>query len=412
MEVNIIELANGVRVVHRQATHTRLVHCGYLFNVGSRDEQPHQQGIAHFIEHAVFKGTQKRKAVHILNRIDAVGGELNAYTTKEKTCYYATVTDEHTERAIELLSDMSFDPTFPPHEVEKERGVIGEEIDMYRDTPDEAIMEDFDDLIFPHHALGHPVLGTHQTLVGLAADDLRGFFRQHYGGPRAVLSVVGNVSAKQLQRLIDKYVAPQQFEATPPQRTAPPALEPQHFTRTKAIQQAHIVVGGRAPALMAEHYVPFLVLNNYLGGPSMNNRLSMAIREKYGLTYNLYSFYNPYLDAGSWGVYAGCDADTLPRVRQLILRELKALVADRPTDALLGRMKRQFMGSLLIGSESLSSLMTAYAKDVLDFGHPYDLTRVLGMIETVTPDQILEACRAIVQPDGLSSIVYQPQDED
>jgi predicted Zn-dependent peptidase len=403
-------LPSGLRVVHQRVRDTRLVHAALVVNVGSRDDAPQHLGMAHFLEHMLFKGTSRRRAYHILGRIDNVGGELDAYTTREKTCLTATVTREHLDRALDLLLDMALHSTLPEAEIGKERAVIAEEIDMYEDTPEDSILEALDALVFPQHALGTPILGTKDTLAALDRPAALAFYYAQYHPANMVLSVAGNLPSSRLLKLLEKYPIPSPAAAyAPGPRVPPSAYVPVQTVRTRSVSQAHYVLGGRAYALQAPLYVPWLLLNSYLGGPAMSNRLSLAIREKYGLSYNIYSFYTPYIDSGIWGVYAATDAENIPRMRQLIGKELALLADTTLSAAKVASIRKQYAGSLVMAWESSSARMLGIAKDLLDGRIPYTLEEALDRIHAVTAAQLQEAAQACFAPATLSELVYLPQ---
>lgn len=407
METEIFELPNGLRVIYKFVPYTRTVHCGYVINAGSRDDQQGEMGMAHFIEHMIFKGTAKRKTFHILNYLESVGGEVNAYTTKEKTCLYASMVAEHFERATELLTDITFNSVFPDKEIVKEKQVIAEEIDMYRNSPDEAIFEDFDDLIFPEHALGHPILGTKESIRGFTKERVRAHIGRAFIQDQVVFSIVGNVSRKRVQRIIDKYLAPQDVPGGERKLSSPSDLIVVPEQKVSIDQdQAHEIVGGRSYAMRKEHYVPFLVLNNILGGPAMNTRLNLNIREKHGLSYNIYSFYIPYQDSGIWGIYYACERQNLKRIRRLVQKELRQL-REHPLGVLsLSQAKKQLVGQLTLSSESLLSQMLGMAKDLLDFGKITPFSSYIEQIEAVTAPQLMEAASDIFPEERLSRLTY------
>lgn len=402
------DLPNGVRALHRPSTTTRLVHVAVILNVGSRDEGPTQHGIAHLLEHMAFKGTTHRKAFHVLSRIDSVGGELNAYTTKEKITYYATVTAEHLPRALELLADITFRPTFPAHELEKERTVIADEIDSYRDDPEEAIFEDFDQHLFPQHPLGHPILGTRASLAGLDRNALQQFYANLLAPGRIAVSVAGNATPRRVQTLVAKFFGAHTLAGSPVARSAPTQTLPAAATVGKPIAQAHYMLGGYAPAFTHADHPALGLLLHYLGGPSMNSRLSLAIRERYGLTYNIQTFHQPYTDSGLWGVYAGMEPASLPRVKRLIAKELEVLARTPLTPTAFHRIQQQFLGSLVIAYESLFHQMIAQGKELLDLDRWYTLDDVIATYQALTPADIQRVAAAYFHPATLTSLTYQP----
>ncbi|MEZ4847797.1 MAG: pitrilysin family protein [Bacteroidia bacterium] len=407
MDTKVIELNNGLRVIYKYIPYTRTVHCGYVINSGSRDDIEGEMGMAHFIEHMIFKGTSKRKTFHILNYLESVGGDLNAYTTKEKTCLYASMVAEYFERATELLTDITFHSTFPEKEITKEKQVIFEEIDMYRNAPDEAIFEDFDEIIFPNHSLGHPILGTKASIKKFTKAGVRNRIQRSFIKGEVVFSIVGNVSEKTVHRVIKKYLEPISLPGGKIIRYQPTHDQIQHLEVPIATDQAHEIIGGRAYALRKELYMPFLVLNNLLGGPAMNSRLSLNIREKYGLSYSISSFYSPYLDSGMWGIYYACETGNLLRIRLLVQKELQKLW-ETPLGALkLSQAKKQLVGQLTLGYENLLNQMLGQAKDLLDFGSVPTFNEYIKGIESITATQLQDAAKEIFQESPISVITYK-----
>ncbi|MEJ7664805.1 MAG: pitrilysin family protein [Hymenobacter sp.] len=281
------EYPNGIRLLHKEVPHTKIAHCGFLLDVGSRDEQAHQQGLAHFWEHMAFKGTHKRKSFHILNRLETVGGELNAYTTKEKICFYATLLSTHFERAFELLTDLTFNSIFPEKEVEKERGVILEEMSMYQDAPEDAIIDDFDAVIFGEHPLGVNILGTRESVSGFQTADFHAFYGENVRTDRLVFSSVSNLPFKEVKRLADRLLAPYlpDWDRTPAGHSA--ATCARTAPRRGRFRRRTAWWAARPTRSPTSGGVPFFMLNNILGGPGMNSRLNLAVREKYGLVYTI-----------------------------------------------------------------------------------------------------------------------------
>ncbi len=399
------------RLLHQPNPNTRLVHVAVIMNLGSRDETPDEQGLAHFLEHMAFKGTGRRKAFHVLNRIDSVGGELNAYTTREKTVFHATVAAEHFERAFELLVDITFNASFPQREVVKERQVVAEEIDMYADSPEDVIFDRFEALIFPKHALGWPILGTKSHLQNFTAESLSRFTHKHYGENRMLFAVAGNISEKKLQRIADKHLSDKTLSAQSLSRQAPKPVKRFSRTYSRSLQQAHVIIGGRAMPRRDTDYAAFLLLNNILGGNSMNNRLNLNIREKYGLAYNIYSFYTPYTDTGYWGVYAGCEASNVERVAKYIRREMLKFAENELTDNQLKAAKRQFIGSLLISRESRPLRLLGYAKDLLDYGKMSTLDHAIQKLEGLTARELRDVAQRWMHPEQQSELMFVPHED-
>jgi predicted Zn-dependent peptidase len=407
--INLTELPNGIRVLHLYIPHTRAAHCASIIDAGSRDDPADKQGLAHFIEHMIFKGTSRRKTFHVLNYLESVGGELNAYTTKEKTAIYASLAAEHAERAVDLLSDIVFHATFPEKEIAKERQVISEEIDIYRDAPDEAIFEDFDLQLFPKHPLGAPILGFKESIAHIERDDLRGYVDRRYSEGKVVFAIAGNVTEKQLQRLIGKYLAPLELPSPDLARPKPSPISPNMLETPTPMQQAHELLGGYAPPMRNEHYHAFLLLVNLLGGPAMNSRLNLNIRERHGLTYSINSFYVPYIDSGLWGVYFGSEEKNRKRVRRLVARELR-LLREKPLGSMqLHQLKKQLTGQLILANENPLNQLLAASKDLLNFGHIYDFSAQLNKLENVSAAEIQTVAKIFFDQDTLFSNSYIPE---
>ncbi|MCB9233988.1 MAG: insulinase family protein [Bacteroidia bacterium] len=410
MKANSFELINGTRILHIAVPHTRVVHCGLILATGSRHETAPENGIAHFIEHMVFKGTQRRKTYHILNYLESVGGDLNAYTTKEKTVLYASIRSEYLQRAIELLSDIAFHSTFPEKEIAKEKQVIAEEIDMYRDAPEEAIFEDFDGILFPDHPMGRPILGTRETLQTFNQAQLFEYTRRNYAGTRTVLSVVGNVSFEKVVHWAKKYLSDLPAGSKLPPNEPIPAYQKVSKTDETTGQQAHIILGNRAYPRRQGLFVPFYLLNNYLGGPANNTLLNLNIREKYGLTYSIYSSYSPYVDTGAWTAYFACEPRYINRIRDLTLRELRQLRNQRISDLKLSRIKTQLVGQMTINDEQALGQMLAMGKNFLDFGQHFTLEEMVSDLEKVTSSQVLEAANEVFAEDQISTLIFLPEE--
>ena len=282
MEFNTFQLPNGIRVIHQFDGGIATVHCGFMIKAGSRDERDAEHGLAHLIEHCLFKGTGKRKAYQILNRLDAVGGEINAYTTKEETCIFSSALREHFQRAAELLFDIVFAPRFPSNEIEKEKQVILDEINSYKEAPDEMLFDDFEDHMFPGQPIGRSILGAEKVIQSLSRDDILDFVQRHYATDRIVFSVVGNITSRSLDHFCERYLA------TIPERTfmngkrVKPEAQVFHLRQEKTVHQCHAMIGSEAPSTADDQRRPMVLLNIILGGPAMNSRLNLNIRERYG----------------------------------------------------------------------------------------------------------------------------------
>lgn len=408
-EFDLHTLDNGIRIAHKQATHTQVAHCGFILDIGSRDEQPEQQGLAHFWEHMAFKGTRKRKAYHILNRVDSVGGELNAYTTKEKICFYASVLDRHFENALDLLTDITFDSIFPEKQIERERNVILEEMSMYYDSPEDAIQDDFDAVVFGEHPLGKNILGTNESIRRFHRADFKHFLQANMNTGKLVFSCVGNLPAKKVFRLAEKYLSSIPALEGKGNRLPFTHQSPQQETRARTLTQAQCAIGRTAYPVGDDRSLPFYLLVNLLGGPSMNTRLSMALREKHGLVYSIDAEYQPYTDTGLFAIYFGTEPRQLNRAVNFTLKELKML-REKPLGTMqLHRAKEQMMGQMAMNSENNQSLMLAMGRSLLD---RYDLENIKALqkkINKITATQLQEIAQDMFQEDALSRLAYVPE---
>jgi len=401
-------LPNGIRILHKQVTHTKIAHSGFILDIGSRDENPEQQGLAHFWEHMAFKGTKKRKSFHILNRLETVGGELNAYTTKEKLCFYASVLDKHFEKAFELLTDITFNSTFPAKEIEKERGVILEEMSMYLDTPEDAIIDDFDEVVYQNHALGNNILGSRESVSRFKKTDFQQFMQENLSTDRLVFCSVSNLPFEKVLKLGQKYLG--HLPTITKERVRQPFThyQPQLINQEKPIVQAHCVIGAPAYALADERRIPFFMLTNILGGPGMNSRLNLAVREKYGLVYTIDANYATYLDTGLFGIYFGTEKKQLARTTSLVLKELKKL-REKPLGSLqLHTAKEQLMGQLAMAEESNIGLMMMMGKSILDLNKIETLNEIFDQIRRIEAPQLLDIANEILAEDKLSYLNYIP----
>ena len=407
MEFEIFELSNGIRVVHKQVDRP-VAHCGLMIMAGSRDEKPEEEGLAHFIEHVLFKGTHKRKAFHILSRMEDAGGELNAYTDKENTVIYSSFLTPDYGRAIDLIFDIGFNSIFPEKEIQKEKEVIIDEINSYKDSPSELIFDDFESLLFPEHSLGMNILGTPEKVKGFNRQNVLDFIAREYGSNRMVLSSVGNISTKRLKAMLEKHTAHLQLKESVMHREQPAPLITQHQEFEKSNFQTHAIIGTRAYKANSKNSRSLHLLNNILGGPGMNSRLNLNIREKYGFTYNIESFYNPYSDTGVFGVYAGTDPETIGKTIKLVERELKKL-REKPLGTMqLTKAKRQILGQIAMGQENNASLMLALGRSLLMFNKIDTFEQIKDKIEGITAQDLQDVANEILDHGKLSTLVYKP----
>ncbi|MBR1834743.1 MAG: insulinase family protein [Bacteroidales bacterium] len=403
-------LDNGIRIIFRQ-TNSIVTHAGVYIGVGSRHEQGTEEGIAHFIEHSIFKGTEHRRSYHIRNRIDGVGGELDAFTTKEETCVYASALSQHLDRCLELFADILFHSTFPAHEIEKEKDVVIEEINLYRDSPSELIFDDFEERYFGTHPLAHNILGNKKNVRHFTPEELKAFMSTHYTPGRMVISVVGNVEFKRLIHLCEKhFLQHPSSRSEEPQSPSPqpPQPIPQRFNLTahKHTHQVHMLVGGPAPTLYDSDKTAFTLLNNIIGGPAMNSRLNVAVREREGFCYSIESQYVPFTDAGLFYIYAGVDSDAAERSTELILSELRNLRHQPLTPQHLHAAQTQLIGQMAITNDSGLNEMQSIGKACLNFEHADTLDEMNRDILALTPADLQQAAQRYLNPDNLSFLYY------
>jgi predicted Zn-dependent peptidase len=407
-DYHIHTLPNGIRVVHKQVQHTKIAHSGFILDIGSRDELPNQIGIAHFWEHMAFKGTEKRKSFHILNRLESVGGELNAYTTKEKICFYSSVLDKHFDKSFELLTDITFHSVFPEREIEKERGVILEEMAMYLDTPEDAIVDEFDAVVYDSHPLGYNILGTKESVAGFSKQDFLGFLDRNLSTDALVFCSVSNLPFEKVLKLAEKYLSSIPEIKKPRQRAPFSNYIPKSITIERPISQAHCVLGSPAYALSDDRRIPFFMLVNLLGGPGMNSRLNLAVREKHGLVYTIDANYATYIDTGLLTIYFGTEKKQLKRTTSLVLKELRKL-REIPLGSLqLHMAKEQLMGQLAMAEESNIGLMTMIGKSILDQGRVETLDEIFARIRNITAPDLMDIANEALREDQLSFLNYVP----
>lgn len=403
---NTFILDNGIRIIHSQS-HSAVTYAGVYINVGSRNEQGAEEGMAHFIEHSIFKGTEHRRSCHIRNRIDGVGGELDAFTTKEDTCIYASALTEHLERCLELFADMLFHATFPSNEIEKEKDVVIEEINLYKDDHSESICVDFENSFFGDHPLAHDILGTKKNVKHFTSEILKDYLNRKYTPDRMVISVVGNVEFKKLVRLCQKYFEDYPSRTADIQRTAPPTYTPFNTSINKRGHQTLMVIGCPAPNTFDDNKTAFTLLNNILGGSAMNSRLNVAIREKHGFCYNIYSSYYTFTDAGISFTYAGVDNGAAERSTELILNEMKRLRDTRLTSQQLKAAQMQFIGNLAIDYDSGQAVMEGIGKAHLNFDHVDTLEENIRDILSVTAEDIQSVAQEYLVEDKFSFMYYK-----
>lgn len=398
-------LLNKLRLVHKLDS-ANVSYCGIIINTGSRDETKNEQGMAHFIEHMLFKGTEKRRSGHIINRLEHIGGELNAFTTKEETVVYAAVLNEYFDRAMQLIADIVINSTFPQKEIDKEVVIIIDEIQSYNDSPSELIYDDFEELLFANHPIGHNILGKPELLTTYKTEDAHNFISKHYRPDEMVFFSMGNIDFKQVIRKADKYLQFKNPFHDKAIRLAPDKYIAIAKTVTKNTHQVHFVLGNRAYNLYHEKRIGLFLLNNILGGPGMNSLLNLSLREKSGLVYHVESSYQPFTDTGMWTVYFGCDPENATRCEQLVYTELHKLRENRITENSLKKYKLQLMGQMAISSEHKENLALSIGKSYLRYGKIDDLNEIRTKIEAITADDLQEIAREIFNVKNFSVLKY------
>lgn len=399
-------LSNGLRMVHLPME-SPVSYCGFAINAGTRDEEPDEFGLAHFVEHLLFKGTNKRKSWHILNRMENVGGELNAYTTKEETFVYSIFMEEHFSRAFELLTDLIFHSQFPAHEIEKEVDVILDEINSYEDNPSELIFDEFENLLFNGHALGHHILGDEASLFGFSTDTGKSFTQRFYVPENMVFFSMGRRDFRRIVRDAEKVLEKIQWSPGKKDRQSPPLIPVCHREVKKDTHQAHVLIGGRGYSMFDEKRLPLFLLNNLLGGPGMNSRLNLVLREKHGLVYNVESNVSSYTDTGLAHVYFGTDPKNLDKTLQLVHQTLSTLRDIKLTTSQLSAAKKQVTGQLGVSGDNREGLFLGLGKSFLHYNRYDSLAEVFAKIERITAEDLLDVANEVFAADKLFSLIYK-----
>jgi predicted Zn-dependent peptidase len=407
-EYEVYTLKNGIRVIHNRVTTTKIVHCGIMLDIGSRDESPANQGIAHFWEHMAFKGTRKRKAFHIINRLESLGGELNAYTDKEKILFYASLRDEYFERAIELLTDITFDSVFPASQIEKERQVILEEMSMYFDDPDDSLQDEFDKVVFAGHSLGMNILGTEKTVRNFKRKNFQDFIRQHLDTKRIVFSCVGNISMEQVIKLADRYLGSIPKVSSTKRRAPFKNYKPNEVVLPRPVKQARCAIGRAAYSFTDERRSPFYILTNILGGSGMNSRLNLALREKHGFVYSIGAQYVPFTDTGLFVISFGTEPSQLKRSIALVKQELRKFQNAPLGVKQLASSKEQLLGQIAMAEENNISFMMMMARNLLDQGRVTSLDEIFDRVKNTSAHQLQQLANEMFDEDNLSYLIMEP----
>lgn len=398
-------LPNGIRLVHKPDD-SPVAYCGMAINTGTRDEAENEQGMAHFIEHMLFKGTRKRRASHIINRLEDVGGELNAYTNKEETFVYSIVLKEDFERAMELTADIVFNSVFPENEIAKEVDVILDEIQSYNDSPSELIYDDFEELLFAHSPIGRNILGKADLLKNYTREDTSRFIANNYHTDEMVFFSLGKLDFKKLVHWAEKYLGGYPASLRPYKREEPQLYVPQTVTTHKDTHQIHLMLGNRAYPLNHPDRLGLYLLNNIIGGPGMNSLLNMALRERNGLAYNIESSYSGYTDTGVFSIYLGSDPKNKEKCVKLIHQELKKLREVKLSDAKLAKFKKQMMGQLAISSENKESMALNLGKSILHFNYMESSEEIQKRLADIDTAKIQAIANEVLDEKQMTSLLF------
>ena len=407
MEYNVHTLPNGIRLLHVPSA-SAISHACIIVNSGSRDEKPDKSGLAHFIEHLIFKRTEKRNTNQILNRLESVGADLNAYTTKEYTCIHASFLNPYLDRTLELFNDIVFHSTFPEEEMEKEKSVVLDEIASYLDQPEEAIYDDFEDLVFTGNPLGRNILGNTDSVNGISKKDILQFIQDNYHTDKIIIAVLGNYTLNKVVKIVSRHYGDIPANLHQPSRIAPVKTQAVIQSFQKPIQQAHVMLGGQAYSLHHPYKTGLLLLNNLLGGTGMSSILNLQIREKYGIAYTIESGYSPLSDTGIFTVYFGTDREKVSKAWSLISKEFKKIKDQPLTEVQLQKAKNRFIGQIALGEENRIGLIISMAKSLLDYDRIDDLQTVFSRIQAVTTREMADISNEILDESNLSSLTFYP----
>ena len=427
MNYQTTTLGSGMRVIHLPSP-SAVIYCGIAVKAGSRHEQEGQEGLAHFCEHLSFKGTPRRSAVQIINAIEGVGGELNAFTNKEDTVYYCAIQKNHLRRAVDVLTDIVFNSDYPQHEIEKECEVVCDEIESYEDSPSELIFDEFENILFAGHPLGHNILGTAERVRSYTHDDVSRFSRQWYTPANSIFFASGDIDFRRLVRMLEEPTPCPSLGEGSSQDSFGDKLTKQSplplggagggpvggaasggglFISHRGTHQAHVMMGGTAFAVSDSRRWALYLLNNILGGPGLNSRLNLSLRERHGLVYTVDSSMVSYGDTGAWSVYFGCDPGDTDRCRRLVRRELDRLMEKPLTKTQLAAAKRQLQGQLAIAADSREQFALDFAKNFLHTGKMRDLTDIMAHIDALTADDLQQVAQQLFHPDRVTTLFYE-----
>ncbi len=406
IQPEVFQLSNGIRVVYLHAS-SQVAHLGVTILAGSRFEGENEEGLAHFLEHCIFKGTQKRKAFHILSRLDSVGGELNAFTGKEEICIYASFTKNHVKRASELLADIALNSSFPLKEIQKEKEIVLDEINSYLDSPSDKIFDDFEAHLFKGHTLGNNILGTRDSVTSFGREDLLDYVGRFFSANNIVISFVGDIPSKQIKAMLEEdFKACKQQSYTVPKNDYT-GQTPFKIRSKEANVQVHAVLGGLAPSYNQEMRRGMTLLTNILGGPALNSRLNLSIREKYGYSYTIEANYTPYVETGYWSVYFGTDPKYLNKTIDLVYKELKILRDKKLGTLQLSASKEQLKGHLALGLDNNSGLMLGLGKSLLLFNQIDTIEEIYASIDKLTSSELLEVANQYFAEENISELIFE-----
>ena len=432
MKYNTYILDNGLRIIHLPSD-SKVVYCGYQINAGTRNEEPGEEGLAHFCEHVTFKGTERRKAWHILNCLESVGGDLNAYTNKEGTVYYSAILKEHIARAVDLLTDIVFHSVYPQAEIDKEVEVICDEIESYNDSPAELIYDEFENIIFKGSPLGHNILGTAEQVRSFKTEDALRFTRKLYRPDNAIFFAYGDIDFNKLVRLLKKSFLSEERKVKSEETTfgdrresqfnSPEAqaqfniqhstfntqhsFEGQTIVMQKNTHQAHVMIGTLAYDVNDSRRMPLYLLNNMLGGPGMNAKLNLALREHNGLVYTVESTMVAYGDTGIWSIYFGCDEHDVKRCLRLVRKELDKFMQKPLSEAQLKAAKKQIKGQVGVACDNRENFALDFGKSFLHYGWEKNVDRLYEQVDEITAEQIQAVAQELFDKDKLTTLIFR-----
>ena len=413
MKYNTYTLDNGLRIIHLPSD-SQVVYCGYQINAGTRNEEPGEEGLAHFCEHVTFKGTERRKAWHILNCLESVGGDLNAYTNKEGTVYYSAILKEHIARAVDLLSDIVFHSVYPQAEIDKEVEVICDEIESYNDSPAELIYDEFENILFKGSPLGHNILGTAEQVRAFKTEDALRFTQKLYRLDNAIFFAYGDIDFKKLVRLLQRALADDESVVKLAEEKLPKNYPPvgdgiagQTIVMQKNTHQAHVMIGTRAYDVNDDRRMPLYLLNNMLGGPGMNAKLNLALREHNGLVYTVESTMISYGDTGTWSIYFGCDEHDVKRCLRLVRKELDKFMQKPLSDAQLKAAKKQIKGQIGVACDNRENFALDFGKSFLHYGWEKNVDRLYEQVDEITATQIQAVAQELFDKDRLTTLIFK-----